>query len=70
MVMIFFFVGQEQREGFLCLMQGCRLQIQHANSSPTKDYAIHDYFSRHGFSFQQLGGVRSNPTKGIPFSSL
>jgi hypothetical protein len=35
-----------------------------------RDYAIHDYFSHPGPSFQQLGGMCFSPTKGIPFSSL
>ncbi len=61
--MIFFFVGQKQGEGFFCLMQGLWLAIQHASLSPTRDYAIHDYFSRLGPSLQQLDGVHSSPTQ-------
>jgi hypothetical protein len=68
--LIFFFLGQEQKEGSLCLMQGLWFANPLCWSSPMKDYAIHDYFSRLGPNLQQLGGVCSSPTKGIPFSSM
>jgi hypothetical protein len=38
--------------------------------SPMKNYVIHDCFSFLGPTFQQLGGMRFGPTKGMPFSSL
>jgi len=48
----------------------CCLQIQHVALSPTKDCQVHDCFELLGPSLQQLGGVHSNPTKGIPFFFL
>ncbi len=48
----------------------CCLQIQHVAQSPTRDCQVHDCFEFVGPSLQQLGGVHSSPTKGIPFSFL
>jgi hypothetical protein len=48
----------------------CCLQIQHAISSPTRDYQVHDCFEFLGPNLQQPSGVHSSPTKGIPLSFL
>jgi hypothetical protein len=48
----------------------CCLQIQHVASSPTRDCQVHDCFELLGPSLEQLGGVHSSPTKGIPFYFL
>jgi hypothetical protein len=45
----------------------CYLQIQNVVPSPMMDYQVHDCFELLGPSFQQLDGVHSSPTKGIPF---